>query len=97
MISIIVTAVIAGGAGVIVGLVYSLGQMDSLRAKVGYWKMLAETDERIIPDLRDSNMRLADQVCALHHRIQRIRDIPNNGKKPNGGLLKAQRIAGGEG
>jgi len=47
-------------------------------------------------DLLDSNRRLADQVCALHTRIQRIRFIPNNGKKPNGGLLKAQRIAGGE-
>ncbi len=48
-------------------------------------------------EARDAHATLANKHNAMLKRMARIMALPNNGKHPNGGLLKAQRIAGGEG
>ena len=100
MLEIAVTVILTGSLGVLIHVV----KTDTLRGNRDYWKALAETYEHSNLMLqgddwltaRQAHNDLADKHNATLERLQRIQSIPNNGKKPNGGLLKAQRIAGGE-
>lgn len=100
MLEIAVTVILTGSLGVLIHVV----KTDTLRGNRDYWKALAETYEHSNLMLqgddwltaRQAHNDLADKHNATLERLEAIRAIPNNGKKPNGGLLKAQRIAGGE-
>lgn len=99
MLEIAVTVILTGSLGVLIHVV----KTDTLRGGRDYWKALAEAYEHSNLMLqgnwltaRQAHTDLADKHNATLERLQRIQSIPNNGKKPNGGLLKAQRIAGGE-
>ena len=52
------------------------------------------TERRKRLDAEQAHTDLADKHNLALGKLEAIRSIPNNGKKPNGGLLKAQRIAG---
>lgn len=45
-------------------------------------------------EAEQAHAALADKHNLALAKLEAIRNIPNNGKKPNGGLAKAQRIAG---
>lgn len=99
MLEIAVTVILTGSLGVLIHVV----KTDTLRGNRDYWKALAKTYEHSNSMLqgdwltaRQAHNDLADKHNATLERLEAIRAIPNNGKKPNGGLLKAQRIAGGE-
>ena len=100
MLEIAVTVILTGSLGVLIHVV----KTDTLRGSRDYWKALAEAYEHSNLMLqgddwltaRQAHNDLADKHNATLERLEAIRAIPNNGKKPNGGLLKAQRIAGGE-
>lgn len=52
------------------------------------------TERRKRLEAEQAHTDLADKHNLALDKLEAIRSIPNNGKKPNGGLLKAQRIAG---
>lgn len=97
MLEIAVTVILTGSLGVLIHVV----KTDALRGNRNYWKALAETYEHSNLKLKSSrddaeraHTDLADKHNLALGKLEAIRSIPNNGKKPNGGLLKAQRIAG---
>ena len=47
-----------------------------------------------LKEAEQAHTDLADKHNLTLGKLEAIRSIPNNGKKPNGGLAKAQRIAG---
>ena len=52
------------------------------------------TERRKRLDAEQAHTDLADKHNLALGKLEAIRSIPNHVKKPNGGLLKAQRIAG---
>ena len=90
----LVTAVISVSAGVIgMGMwcgrkhIAALSERD--RARIDY-----ATERRKRLEAEQAHTDLADKHNLTLGKLEAIRSIPNNGKKPNGGLAKAQRIAG---
>lgn len=96
MIGYFIAIIISASAGVLLMGAVRMKAFGELREERDRLLVARETDRRNYHDLDSRASNLAISVLILQKRIQRIIAIPNNGKKPNGGLLKAQRIAGGE-
>ena len=104
----LVPAVISSSAGVIGMGMWCSASIDRMRRERDEWKAgyngldnaLCKcqtdyaTERRKRLDAEQAHTDLADKHNLALGKLEAIRSIPNNGKKPNGGLLKAQRIAG---
>lgn len=108
MIAYIVTAAISVSAGVLGmgmwcgrSLSSALNERDRARIDYATERRKRLEAEQALTDMEAQKDRIHDLLTAVSSesnaylvKLERIAAIPNNGKKPNGGLLKAQRIAG---
>lgn len=108
MIAYIVTAAISVSAGVLgMGMwcgrkhIAALSERDRARIDYATERRKRIEAEHALTDMEAQKDRIHDLLTAVSSesnaylvRLEQIAAIPNNSKKPNGGLAKAQRIAG---